>query len=82
MSEQSRVERIKAVGTYDGEQDPHSIIRDVYRVAATLLHGEGWDYCACQMYPCECVMKFMDDLAACVNHRHGVPVENTEEADA
>ncbi|QEA30405.1 hypothetical protein FGL91_18740 [Microbacterium sp. CBA3102] len=70
MSEQTMVERINALGEYDGTADPREIIRDVWKVASTLLRGEGGEYCACQTYPCECVMRFMDDLAECVTTRH------------
>ena len=70
MSEQSKVDRIKELGPYVGPTEPGDIIRDVWRVASTLLKGQGWDYCGCQLFPCECVMRFMDDLAECVTARH------------
>lgn len=64
------VEKIKELGLYEGPKDVSSVIKDIYRVAATLLQGSGGDYCACQTFPCECVEVFMDDLAACVAIRH------------
>ncbi|MDR6867666.1 hypothetical protein J2Y69_002270 [Microbacterium resistens] len=70
MADQTMVERIKAFGEYDGSADPGEVIRDVWKVASTLLQGSGGDYCACQLFPCECVMRFMDDLAECVTARH------------
>jgi hypothetical protein len=69
------VDRVLELGAYDGPDDVTSVIADIYRVAATLLQGSGGDYCACQMFPCECVEVFMGDLAACVavRHPHAVP---------
>lgn len=64
------VDRVLALGAYEGEADAGSVLADIYRVASTLLQGSGGDYCACQMFPCECVMVFMDDLARCVEVRH------------
>lgn len=63
-------ERILALGQYDGPLEPGDVIRDVWSVASTLLHNHGWDYCACQLDPCECVMRFMDDLAEIITTRH------------
>lgn len=64
------VDRVVALGAYEGETDTGSLLADIYRVASTLLQGSGGDYCACMTVPCECVMVFMDDLAHCIKVRH------------
>lgn len=75
-------ERVIALGAYEGPKDVNSVIKDIYRVASTLLQGYGMEYCACQLGPCECVMVFMDDLATCVAARHPeAPQVAAESAD-
>jgi hypothetical protein len=77
----SMAENVKALGAYEGPKDLTSVIQDIYRVATTLLQGSGGDYCACQMFPCECVEVFMDDLAACVAVRHPEAPQPTNQTE-
>lgn len=64
------VDRVLALGAYEGPTDTTAVVTDIFRVAATLLQGSGGDYCACNFFPCECVEVFRDDLARCVAVRH------------
>lgn len=64
------VDRVIDLGEYEGPSDTASVVTDIFRVAATLLQGSGGDYCACQMFPCECVEVFREDLVQCVAVRH------------
>lgn len=74
------VDRVIALGAYEGATDTSAVIRDIYRVAGTLLQGSGGDYCACHTFPCECVEVFMNDLARCVAVRHpGVAPQPAEQ---
>ena len=64
------VDRVLALGAYEGPTDTTAVVTDIFRVAATLLQGSGGDYCACNVFPCECVEVFRDDLARCIAVRH------------
>lgn len=78
------VDRVVELGAYDGPTDTASVVTDMFRVMATLLQGSGGDYCACNIFPCECVEVFRDDLARCIAVRHPtlVPESTEREPDA
>lgn len=68
MSTEPMVDRIRALGVYEGATDPVAVIRDTFSVLATLIQTD--EYCWCQAFPCECVMVLFDDLTECMEARH------------
>lgn len=68
MTDQTMVERIKALGVHEGTSDPVTVIKDTFSVLATLIQSD--EYCWCQAFPCECVMVLFDDLTECVEARY------------
>lgn len=68
MSETRTIDRVKELGEHDGPRDAVSVIRDVFRVMATLIQSD--EYCWCQSFPCECVMTLFDDMTDCLEVRY------------
>lgn len=57
-----------ALGATDVGADPVAVIKDTFRVIATLIQSD--EYCWCQTFPCECVMVLFDDLIECMEKRY------------
>lgn len=68
MSARTMADRIKDLGTYQGETDVVSVIRDAIGILAHLI--QSYEYCWCQTVPCECVWTLFYDLTDCIETRY------------